>query len=322
MKLVKETIAYIESLNLPSLIFNYNTTTNAMLLDRYMDYLVEKNFSILIRLDGNEVQSAYRVDKHGNSSFSRVVRNVKKLQETYPDYFEKKVNFNSVLHNLNSVAECYYSIKELFGKNPRMAQLNTTGLIPERVEEFSKMFNDRVRSFDEAVQHEDLKYTFIKDGSRSVSYHSMLMRYGGNRYTTYLDLFDTGWEDRYIPTGTCRPFERKLFLTVRGKILPCEKIGQEHAIGYLKDGKLNLDCAAVAKYYSSMYEKVVKSCRHCYLKRSCGQCLFLLKEKNGQLICPGIQTDAKLKEEFGIFLTYAENYPNHYEELLSSIVVD
>lgn len=123
-------------------------------------------------------------------------------------------------------------------------------------------------------------------------------------------------------TGTCRPFERKLFLTVRGKILPCEKIGQEHAIGYLKDGKLNLDCAAVAKYYSSMYEKVVKSCRHCYLKRSCGQCLFLLKEKNGQLICPGIQTDAKLKEEFGIFLTYAENYPNHYEELLSSIVVD
>lgn len=65
MKLVKETIAYIESLNLPSLIFNYNTTTNAMLLDRYMDYLVEKNFSILISLDGNEVQSAYRVDKHG-----------------------------------------------------------------------------------------------------------------------------------------------------------------------------------------------------------------------------------------------------------------
>lgn len=50
--------------------------------------------------------------------------------------------------------------------------------------------------------------------------------------------------------------------------------------------------------------------------------LVLLKEKNGQLICPGIQTDAKLKEEFGIFLTYAENYPNHYEELLSSIVVD
>ena len=46
-----------------------------------------------------------------------------------------------------------------------------------------------------------------------------------------------GWEDRYIPTGTCRPFERKLFLTVRGKILPCEKIGQEHAIGYLKGWK-------------------------------------------------------------------------------------
>ena len=70
-----------------------------MLLDRYMDYLVEKNFSILISLDGNEVQSAYRVDKHGNSSFSRVVRNVKKTakKSLIPDYFEKKVNFNSVI---------------------------------------------------------------------------------------------------------------------------------------------------------------------------------------------------------------------------------
>ena len=42
---------------------------------------------------------------------------------------------------------------------------------------------------------------------------------------THLDVY------KRQPTVTCRPFERKLFLTVRGKILPCEKIGQEHAIG-------------------------------------------------------------------------------------------
>ena len=50
--------------------------------------------------------------------------------------------------------------------------------------------------------------------------------------------------------------------------------------------------------------------------------LVFVEGKEWQLIWPGIQTDAKLKEESGIFLTYAENYPNHYEELLSSIVVD
>lgn len=322
MELVKETIAYVESLKLPNLTFSYNTTTNAMLLNRYMDYLVEKDFQLLISLDGGEHQSGYRVDKYGKPSFSRVIENVKKLKETYPDYFEKRVNFNSVLHNLNSAVECYSFINGLFGKSPRIAQLNITGLIPERSEEFSKMFNDRVNSFDVALLHEDLKEAFIMEDSHSVNYHSMLMRYIGNRYSNYLDLFDTDWKDRYIPTGTCRPCERKLFLTVKGKILPCERIGQEHAIGYLKGGKLDLNCAAIARYYSSMYEKVVKSCRCCYLKKSCGQCLFLLKERDGQLVCPGIQTDTKLKKEFERFLTYAENNPAHYEKLLSSIVVD
>lgn len=48
---------------------------------------------------------------------------------------------------------------------------------------------------------------------------------------------------------------------------------------------------------------------------------LLLKEKNGQLICPGIETDAKLRENFSAFLTYAENNPGDYERLLSSIIV-
>lgn len=322
MDLVKETIAYIESLKLPHLTFSYNTTTNATLLHRHMDYLVEKDFSILISLDGGEYQSGHRVDKHGKPSFSCVVENVKKLKYAYPEFFEERVNFNSVLHNLNSVEECYSFINELFGKRPRISQLNGTGLIPERREEFAKIFSDRVKSFNYALRDEELKEAFIMEDSHSMSYHSMLMRYTGNRYANYLDLFDTDREDRYIPTGTCRPFERKLFLTVNGKILPCERIGQEHVIGYLRGGKLDLDCAAVAKYYSEKYEKVAKSCRHCYLKKSCGQCLFLLKERDGRLVCPGIQTDERLKEEFSNFLTYAENNPAHYEKLLSSIVVD
>ena len=65
MPLIRKTIEYVESLHIKDLTFSYNMTTNAMLLDRYMDFLVEKNFSILISLDGGEYQSGYRVDKNG-----------------------------------------------------------------------------------------------------------------------------------------------------------------------------------------------------------------------------------------------------------------
>lgn len=322
MKLIRETIAYVESLHIANLKFSYNMTTNAVLLNRHMDYLAEKKFTLLISLDGNEYQSGYRVDKHGESSFSRVVENIQRLKETYSDFFENNVHFNAVLHDRNSVEECYMSINRLFGKRPRLSELNTNGIIPERVEEFIHMFNDKTESFKMALTHApDIKNDFEMEDDASLSYHSTIMNYGGNRYSNHVDLFDSEQDEKYIPTGTCRPFERKLFLTVHGKILPCEKIGQEFAIARLSNGKLDLDCAAVATYYSSLYEKVIKSCSHCNLKKSCGQCLFLLKERNGQLICPGIKTDAKLREQFSTFLTYAESNPGDYERLLSSIIV-
>ncbi len=312
----------MESLHIDNLRFSYNMTTNAMLLGRYMDYLVEKDFTLLISLDGDEYQSGYRVDKHGKSSFTHVVGNIQKLKDTYPEFFEKNVHFNAVLHDRNSVEGCYKSIHGLFGKRPRVSELNTNGIIPERVEEFVRMFNDKTESFKTALTHDpDIKDDFEMEDDASLAYHFMIMNYGGNRYSDYVDLFDSDRNGKYVPTGTCRPFERKLFLTVNGKILPCERIGQECAIARLSDGKLNLDCSAVAKYYSSLYKKIIKSCVHCNLKKSCGQCLFLLKEKNGQLICPGIETDAKLREKFSAFLTYAESNPGDYERLLSSIIV-
>lgn len=322
MKLIQETIAYIESLALENLKFKYNMTTNALLLDRYIDFLVKKNFTLLISLDGNEYQSSYRVDKSGRPSFARVARNIQRIRNSYPLFYENNVNFNAVLHNRNSVEGCLHSIYDTFGKRPIMSELNTNGVIPERISEFIQMFNDKAESFKVAMAHDSrIKNIFSMEDTDSISYHTVIMNYSGNRYTTYVDMFNME-QNRYIPTGTCRAFERKLFLTVNGKILPCEKIGQKNVIARLLNGKLHLDCNAIARYYSSLYEKIVVCCTHCNVKRSCGQCLFLLGEKDGKLICPGIQSDAKQKKEFSTFLTYAEQNPGDYERLLSSIVID
>ena len=71
MPFIKQTIDYIEASGLNRKIL-YSMTTNAVLLERYMDYLVQKNFHILISIDGNEDNHSYRVDKSGNNSFYRV----------------------------------------------------------------------------------------------------------------------------------------------------------------------------------------------------------------------------------------------------------
>ncbi|WP_307758928.1 radical SAM peptide maturase [uncultured Mediterranea sp.] len=322
MRLIRETIAYLESLCLKNLKFRFNMTTNAVLLDRYMDYLVEKDFFLLISLDGDEYQNSYRTDRKGRSSFPKVRDNILKLKNTYPDFFEKNVHFNAVLHDRNSVEGCLNYIHETFGKAPRISELNTNGIAPEKLEEFRKMFNSRYDGFRKVLEEQpEIKEKFEMEDAASIEYHSVIMNYGGNRYKTYVDLFEPVAEKKIIPTGTCRPFERKLFLTVNGKILPCERIGQEHVLGWVKDGTVQLDYEAVGRYYSSLYQKIIRNCIHCQLKRSCGQCLLLLKEKDGKLTCPYIQTDERLRATFSAFLSYAEKNPGDYERLLSSIIV-
>ena len=130
MPFIEEAVKYIEDLGLSRKVF-YSMTTNAMLLDRYMDYLVENDFHLLISLDGDKEGHGYRVDKSGNNSFDRVIRNVKQLQNRYPDYFRSNVNFNAVLHNRNSVQSIYRFIKSQFDKTPSISELNNSGIRPD-----------------------------------------------------------------------------------------------------------------------------------------------------------------------------------------------
>lgn len=141
--LIKRVILYIENLDIDSVKFQYNMTTNAMLLDRYMDYLVEKNFSLLLSLDGNKFNNSYRITENGKESFNKIVRNIKQLRQRYPSYFEEKVNFNSVLHNKNNEEEIISFIRNEFGKIPRIAALNPNGIDESKIDEFYKLFRNR-----------------------------------------------------------------------------------------------------------------------------------------------------------------------------------
>lgn len=82
--LITQIISYLSQLQLKNTPkFAYNMTTNCMLLDRHMDYLVENEFSLLFSLDGNEIHDRLRVDKNNHSSFSRAYSNIKKFQAKY-----------------------------------------------------------------------------------------------------------------------------------------------------------------------------------------------------------------------------------------------
>lgn len=145
MSFIEKMVGYIERLDVPRN-FIYSITTNAMLLDKYMDFLVEKKFNLLISLDGDEKGQSYRITTNGNNSFDKVFSNVKALQQKNPAYFVENVNFNSVLYNRNSVESTHNFIKQEFGKQPTVSELNNSGIKPEKVTEFEKTYKNKIES--------------------------------------------------------------------------------------------------------------------------------------------------------------------------------
>jgi len=166
----------------------FSMTTNAVLLHKYMDYLADNNFNLLISLDGNEKNHSYRVDHSGISSFSRVKHNVDILREKYPDYFDKNVNFNSVLHDRSSVQEVYDFIKQNYGKVPNINEINSSGIREDKKEEFYRTYKNAKQSLHQSENYEDIVKGMLYKSSDYSGLMKYLEGYSGNYYNTYLDL--------------------------------------------------------------------------------------------------------------------------------------
>lgn len=323
MKLIKEIVSYVESCHIPHRSVCFSMTTNAMLLNQHMDYLAEKEVRLLISLDGNEWNNSYRLTVDGKNSFKRNIANVDALKEKYPEYFEKYVSFNAVLHNRNSVDEIFTFIKERYGKAPRISPLNDVGIREDKKEEFEKMYKNATESFYQSKNYElILDEMFMNTGEYNML-GTFLMQYNQNVFRTYNNLFTTISPRNFIPTGTCKPFSRKMFVTVNGKILPCERIGQQYGMGCVESCLLvNLSFEEIAEYYNRCLDKLRSQCQTCYRTQSCSQCMFSIDrfDSQEQVKCPEY-TDAKTFAGYvSQNISFIEEHPNAYERVMDVVI--
>ena len=184
-----------------------------------MDFLQQHKFHILVSLDGNEANTSYRVDKGGNNAFSKVVANVDKLRAMYPDYFSQYVNFNAVLHNRNSVESIYCFFKDKYDKIPQIGELNDVGIRQNKKDEFKRTYKNTQESLHQAEHYEEIERDMFLNTPGYKSLTLFLHRYSGFVYQDYTDLLFDKQSLKYIPTGTCLPFTKKMYVTVNGKIL-------------------------------------------------------------------------------------------------------
>lgn len=320
--LIKQIISYLESLDFVGKNFFYNMTTNAMLLDKYMDFIVEKEIRLLISLDGDEKGQSYRVDHAGKNSFPKVIHNITLLRERYPNYFDKLVQFNSVLHNRNSVETTYHFIKDNFNKSPRIVPLNNSGIREDKKDEFQETYRNVSSSLRQAHDCEALETEmFITAPAISQLAHYIFSE-TNNVYDTYNDLFLNKSKLAVFPTGTCTPFSKKMFITVNGRIIPCEHIDHDFAVGNIYDKYVDLDSEYVAKKHNSFILKYAKQCSVCALFGRCKQCVYQIdnirtKEAKCLNFCSGNAQVCNSAEQ----LAYLRKHPETYQRILNEITI-
>lgn len=274
--LIRQVIDYLENKNTRKS-FSYTMTTNGLLLDKYMDYLVEKNFRLLISLDGDESGQCYRLKKNGDNSFKEVYSNILHLRQKYPDYFKDKVNFHTIIHNKNSVREVVdFMIKE-FEKVPSLSEITPNGIRKDKKDIYQLMHQSIVESIQADTDPQDLRNALGYENPGKEYLYQYLRAYSGNFYDTYNSLI-SGNVVNHTPTGTCHPFQIKLFVTVKGEILQCEQISHKWACGVVSNNHLSLDCEKIAEKYNSLLDVVQAQCGSCSIARSCPVCVFKMED--------------------------------------------
>lgn len=298
--------------------FVFSLTTNALLLPKYMDYFAEKNFRLLISLDGDEQGSSYRQYHTEKPAFKDIVAAVNKLREKYPIYYKDCVNFNSVLSNRSTVESINRFILLEFGKVPSISEINDTGINPDYKDEFMAMYRNKEDSMVRVNKMDNFLNDPRFDGiARYMQMHSPFF------YLGYEELFFGKKQRKFIPTGTCLPFGKKVFITVGGKIMPCERIGYQYYLGMVKDGEINIDFEAIAQKYNEYYTRAEKNCQCCADRRTCLCCMFnngIVDNRKDKCSYFVTQTEADVRsrdvEDFFMIYHEAYSYIQKYYETI------
>jgi len=322
MEFVKKMVDYVERLDVPRN-FIYSMTTNAMLLDRYMDFLVQKKFHLLISLDGDSEGQSYRVTHDGRNSFEQVFANAKALQQRYPEYFAECVEFNSVLHNRNSVEKTHNFIMHEFGKRPTISELNNSGIRPDKMEEFKRTYRNKFESLHQAENYEKLSEEMFMADPNTYDLLLYLHQYSGNVFRDYNTLLIDPQKMHYTPTGTCSPFSKKMFVTVNGKILQCERIDHKFALGQLTDAGIELDIDMIVKRFNGYLDKMQRLCSSCYRKKSCIQCIYYVETiDNPNPVCFGYMNQEQFDRYSSYCLGHLMQHPHLYRKLMEDVLVE
>lgn len=317
---IKEIVSYTQQMQDSRIKFHYMMTTNAIYLKKYFLFLFQYDFMITVSLDGSKENNAYRKFPNGKSSFEIVYKNIKYIQNNYPEYFKKKIHFNTVMHNLNNKEEVFSFFYHEFAKTPNFSGVNPTGVKPELENKFDNLVRQKSFTKDKKTDAE-MEDILDLDSDLPKLLQDFIFQYSGNIYDNYNELLAKKEEINHLPTATCIPFSKRIFMTVNNKIFPCERIGHQFSLGEVTDQEVKIDCEKIAKKYNDYYDSLRTQCKKCYYKKHCKQCMFSIQHLGQNPICDKAADRRMFNQYLQKNMEILAGQPELYKRIMEEIIV-
>ncbi len=302
---IEKVVEYMKQLDLFK-VLQFAITTNGVLLMKHIDFLVQHDFKTDVSLDGDYEGNRYRTDIHQNNAHNVVVSNIEQIRNKYPDYFEKRIGFQAVLTNANSIESITRFFKQKFDKIVNIIELNTSDVIDK--DSFMEIFKDYYDSLNEAST--EIKKLYYQDSPEITRFSNVVFNLLKN---TCFNIKDTPKYAMMEPqnkliTATCTPFWKKMFVTAKGNLMPCERINYNFVLGKVTDDyKVVINPDEIVKQYNGYYKSLALKCSYCYSSPFCVQCMFYVENLGGDSKCQDFMDERTVCEYFSNLFSFFED---------------
>ena len=202
---------------------------------------------------------------------------------------------------------------------PRLSEMSTVGVRDDMATRFSKMH--RRVMIDNLLDKKDVtdRVSLILNDSRVKDALLYLHKCSGNVFDSCSDLLKNRKECHVTPTGTCSPFSKKMFITVDGMILPCEKISHDFTVGEVSVSGLSLDPVEISSRTNRLFDKVQAQCSLCARKETCRQCMYNIKSiRDSKTVCGSFMNQDNYSQYQAEMLSVMKLHPDIYQLLMTT----
>ena len=265
--LIKKTIQYSEYM-FSGKELTFSLTTNGTLLnDEIILYLQNHNVSLMISLDGpKDINDINRVFSDGSGTYDAIIEKIERIKIIAPEY-AAKLQISMVIDQQNDF-DC----------------INTVFLDESEINGLTLLSSNIDRDYDDIGNETPNKFTWKSEYHMFLAFLSHYGRYPKDRVSPLLkrtlseavsdySRFENslGLYDTDAPSGPCVPGQFRPFITVSGRIFPCERVSEMSnamCIGSLDNGFFMENVTRIL----NIGHITEQECKNCWCFRYCNMC--------------------------------------------------